>query len=73
MKKLIAVLIIVFGSFFGYNTVYTAETNLKNTENETNVETNYENYQYVKVYENGAIWVYVYTQDGIFVAKYEDS
>ena len=73
MKKLIAVSAIILSSFFGYNTVYTAETNLKNNENEANIETSVENYIYVKVYENGAIWVYVYTQDGIFVAKYEDS
>lgn len=28
---------------------------------------------YIKVFEDGAIWVYVYEEDGTFVAKYIES
>ena len=45
-------------TFAASNTVNTAETSAGRV--------------YIKVYEDGAIWVYVYEEDGTFVGKFID-
>lgn len=74
MKKLILSLIVALGLVFGFSSVKaSAQASEVTNINSANIETSItDNYIYVKVYENGAYWIYVYTEDGIFVTKYED-
>jgi hypothetical protein len=67
MKKLMLSVVLTLGLFFGFNSVNTAETKA------ATVQTAEENYVYVRVQDaSGRVWVYVYTQDGIFVNVYEE-
>lgn len=66
MKKVIITIAITLSFLTGFATVNAAENNISNTT----VSSNADNRVYVKVFEDGAIWVYVYEQDGSFVAKY---
>lgn len=68
MKTLIFALILSVSSILFTNTGISAEK--YNQYSEISQESSSTNYIYRKVYEDGAIWVYVYTEDGIFVAKY---
>jgi nitrogen fixation protein FixH len=68
MKTLLFALILSVSSIFITNTGFSAER--FNEFTEIGQESAATNYIYVKVYEDGAIWVYVYTEDGIFVSKY---
>jgi hypothetical protein len=63
MKKIFLTLAIALSLTLGFssNTVFSSVQN-QTTEATTG-------YIYVKVYEDGAIWVYVYTEDGTFVSK----
>ena len=63
MKKIFLTLAIALSLTLGFssNTVFSSVQN-QTTESTTG-------YIYVKVYEDGAIWVYVYTEDGTFVSK----
>jgi hypothetical protein len=70
MKKLIFSLIFAGCLVLGVSSTKAADFN-----KEANVEayqTSSAGYVYVTVYENGKKWTYVYTEDGIYVTKYED-
>ena len=64
MKKLTFALVLTLSIFSGFTSVNTFAA--ANTVNQ--VQAN-EAKIYIKVYEDGAIWVYVYEQDGTFVSK----
>ncbi len=67
MKKIILTLAIALSLALGF-TSNTAFSNVLNQD----IQSLNTNYIYVRVYENGAIWVYVYTEDGTFVTKIID-
>jgi hypothetical protein len=71
MKKLILSVIFTIALFAGFNASELKASELKANEiSGLSVKrTTADNYVYVKVYENGAIWTYTYTLDGIFVSK----
>lgn len=70
MKNFTLALVFTLGLAFGFTSVNASEI----TKPETTITCeNGENYIYVRVYEDGAIWVYVYTEDGIFVGKHVDA
>ena len=62
MKNLILALVITLSFATGISTVY--------SKNTAATEQTASGYTYVRVVEDGAIWVYVYTEDGTFVAKW---
>ena len=64
MKKLTFALVLTLSIFSGFTTVNTfAAANTVNSAQANGARI------YIKVYEDGAIWVYVYEQDGTFVSK----
>ena len=65
MKNLILALVFTVALTFGVNTVKSSEISNNSTITE-NIAAQIK----VRVYEDGAIWVYVYSEDGIFVTKY---
>jgi hypothetical protein len=69
MKNLILALVFTIALTFGINTVNASDftPNAANTENIAGVQIK------VRVYEDGAIWVYVYAEDGSFVVKYQEN
>lgn len=70
MKNLILALAVTLSLAFGITSVKASEI----PKPEINITCeNAENYIYVRVYEDGAIWVYVYTEDGIYVGKHIDA
>jgi hypothetical protein len=69
MKNFTLALIVSLSLAFGFTSVKASELTKPETNNKCEDAANY---IYVRVYEAGAIWVYVYTEDGIFVAKYVD-
>lgn len=64
MKKLLLTLSLTLSLICGFTNTYSAVT-----VDPTAIE-NIENRIYIKVYEDGAIWIYVYEEDGTFVEKY---
>jgi len=67
MKKILLTIAITLSLLTGFSSVNTfAAVNTVNTA-ETNAAK-----IYIKVYEDGAIWVYVYEEDGTYVGKYID-
>ena len=70
MKNFTLALVLTLSLAFGFSSVKASDV----TKPETSItcEAATTTYIYVRVYENGAIWVYVYTEDGIFVSKHED-
>ncbi|MCI0448325.1 MAG: hypothetical protein L0Y79_00885 [Chlorobi bacterium] len=66
MKNLILAVLITLSFIFGFNTLNSQELT-PNSAIETSITT--DSYIYVRVYEDGAWWIYTYTQDGIYVAK----
>jgi hypothetical protein len=62
MKNLILAIAITLSLTAGFNITYSNETSASQV-----VSTGL---KYVKVSQDGAIWVYVYTEDGTFVAKW---
>ena len=67
MKKLILTIAITLSLVSGFSFVSAAE--LSNSSSTSTTSTG--RYS-IKVYENGAIWVYVYEEDGTYVTKYEE-
>ncbi len=67
MKKFFILLGLTLSLAMGFS----SGTSLSNVKPEA-IETSATNYVYVYVYENGAIWVYIYTEDGIYVGKVID-
>jgi len=70
MKNLILAVVITLSFIFGFNTVNSQELS-PNSAKETSITT--DSYTYVRVYEDGAWWIYVYTEDGIYVSKHIDA
>lgn len=67
MKKLILIITITLSLVSGFSFVSAAELSNSSAKSTTNTG------RYtIKVYENGAIWVYVYESDGTYVTKYEE-
>lgn len=68
MRNLVLSLVVAVSIIFGINTVNASEVNNNNVVTES---TN----QQIKVrqYEDGAIWVYVYSEDGAFITKYVEA
>ncbi|HAX49749.1 MAG TPA: hypothetical protein PK605_14940 [Ignavibacteria bacterium] len=65
MKKTLLTLALTLSLVTGFTTVSTfAAVNTANTTQNNGSRV------FIKVYEDGAIWVYVYTEDGTFVTKY---
>ena len=64
MKKLILAIALTLGLTAGFSSVSAAELN-----NLTAASQTIGNKVYITVYENGAIWVYVY-EDGTFITKF---
>ncbi|MEO8512808.1 MAG: hypothetical protein ABI543_04570 [Ignavibacteria bacterium] len=69
MKTLILTIAITLSLVSGFSTVSAADLS---SSSATSTTTN-ENRILIKVYEDGAIWVYVYEQDGTFVSKYVET
>jgi hypothetical protein len=67
MKKLILTIAITLSLVSGFSIVSAAEMN-----NTTSSATTSTGRYSIKVYEDGAIWVYVYESDGTYVTKYEE-
>ena len=65
MKKTLLTIAITLSLLTGFSTVNTFAA----SSNVTTAESNGARI-YIKVYEDGAIWVYVYEEDGTYVAKY---
>lgn len=65
MKKTLFALIITLSFLTGF----TASNTFAASNNVNTVENNNSRI-YIRVYEDGAIWVYVYEEDGTYVAKY---
>ena len=66
MKNLIIALALTLSLVSGISTVNAAElTNNSATKTQANGAK-----IYIKIYEDGAIWVYVYEEDGTYVTKY---
>lgn len=70
MKNLIIAFAITFLSLTGFASTNAAE--LKTSIISTIDDYNDGTYILIKVYEDGAIWVYVYEQDGTFVSRIID-
>jgi len=71
MKNLILAIAITLFSITGFATLNAAE--LKAPASIVSIDDyNDGTYILIKVYEDGAIWVYVYEQDGTFVSKIID-
>ncbi len=69
MKNFTLALIVSLSLAFGFTSVKASEL----PKPETNITCeNSDNYIYIRVYEDGAFWIYIYTEDGIFVAKQVD-
>ncbi len=65
MKKTLLTIAITLSLLTGFTTVNTfAAANTVNTAETTGSRI------YIKVYEDGAIWVYVYETDGTYVGKF---
>lgn len=64
MKKLTFALVLTLSIFTGF----TASNTLAASNTVSSAEANGAKI-YIKVYEDGAIWVYVYEEDGTFVSK----
>lgn len=62
MKNLLLALVITLSLTTGINTVYSNDTEA--THQTAN------SYKYVRVAQDGAIWVYVYTEEGTFITKW---
>jgi len=70
MKKILLTIAITLSFLTGFTSVNTfAAVNTVNTVN--TAETNAARIC-IKVYEDGAIWVYVYEEDGTYIGKYID-
>lgn len=67
-KKIILTIAIILSLTTGICLVTAAELN-STSSTSTSSTSRYS----IKVYENGAIWVYVYEEDGTFVYKYIES
>jgi hypothetical protein len=65
MKKIILTIAITLSLALGFNA---SSINASTTTASATTETT--NYIYVNVVIDGAIWVFVYTEDGTFVAQY---
>ncbi len=65
MKKLILTIAITLSLVSGFSFVSAAELSNSSSTSTTSTGT-----YSIKVYEDGAIWVYVYESDGTFVTKY---
>jgi len=65
MKNLLLAIVITLSFATGINTVY--------SKNTAATEQTASGYTYVRVVQDGAIWVYVYTEDGTFVAKWVEA
>ncbi len=65
MKNLLLAIVITLSLSTGISTVY--------SNNTAATEQTASGYTYVKVVQDGAIWVYVYTEDGTFVTKWIES
>jgi hypothetical protein len=65
MKNLILTLALTLSLTIGFSNTFASvnDNNPAQTESSSNRI-------YIKVYEDGAIWVYVYEEDGTFVNKY---
>ncbi len=66
MKNLILALVFTVALTFGINSIKASEISSNSVNIENLAGTNYE----IKVYEDGAIWVYVYSEDGVFISKH---
>ena len=66
MKKLIIAIALTLGLTAGFSSVSAAELNNSSATSQTAG-----NKVYITVYENGAIWVYVY-EDGTFIGRYTE-
>lgn len=65
MKKILLTIAITLSLLTGFTSVNTfAASNTVNTAETISARV------YIKVYEDGAIWVYVYEQDGTYVGKF---
>jgi len=68
MKKTLLTIALTLSLLTGFTTVNTfAAANTVNSSETSGALI------YIKVYEDGAIWVYVYEEDGTYVTKYIDN
>ncbi len=68
MKKIILTLTLTLSLGFGFNQL--KADNLNTDPVQTSIDWDHAGYTYVKVFEDGAIWVYVYDEDGTFIGKF---
>ena len=68
MKKLILTIIFTIVLFTGLNSPVLKAAEIK-TAGIATLQTASDDFVYVKVLEDGVWWIYIYTTDGIFVAK----
>lgn len=71
MKKLILSVIFALVVLTGFSATETKASVLLDEQN--SLQTANDTYIYIKVFENGTWYIYIYTLDGIFVAKTEQS
>lgn len=68
MKKTLLTIALTLSLLTGFTTVNTFAAS-----NSVNTSENIDSRIYIKVYEDGAIWVYVYETDGTFITKFIDN
>jgi len=66
MKKLILSLILTLSLVFGFNSVNAAEV----SNNKASSIKKLDGLIFIRVYEEGSFWIYIYTLDGIFLSKH---
>jgi hypothetical protein len=70
MNKIILSLVLTLSLVLGFSSIKASEVINRNP---VTIETsNLDTYIYIRVYENGSFWIYVFTEDGIFVSKHID-
>jgi predicted DNA binding protein len=70
MKNLILTLVFAVALTFGVNSINSSELSSKSLSSTQAADSNNDGYIYIRVYEDGAIWVYVYSEDGAFISKH---
>lgn len=68
MKKVILTLSLTLSLGFGFNQLKADNLNIDPVQ--TSFDGNRAGYTYIKVFEDGAIWVYVYDEDGTFIGRF---
>lgn len=69
MKNLLITIVAAFSIFFVSQEALSSAISVNNNTLIENIQ-NDSRQIHIKVYEDGAIWVYVYSEDGAFISKF---